>query len=109
MQPNYVDNISPSIKKFYRGLIDNGVDIVHGHSPHHVLQVEIYKEGVIMYSCGDFIDDYAINDRYRNDLGFIADITPNEVTIYPTRISNMTVNFAIGEDSEKVFHNVEVD
>jgi poly-gamma-glutamate capsule biosynthesis protein CapA/YwtB (metallophosphatase superfamily) len=33
--------------------------------------IEIYKNKLIMYDCGDFIDDYAIDPVYRNDLSFI--------------------------------------
>ena len=30
--------------------------------------IEIYKGKPILYGCGDFIDDYAVDDAYRNDL-----------------------------------------
>jgi len=34
--------------------------------------IEIYDEKkLIMYDCGDFIDDYAVGSDYRNDLSFI--------------------------------------
>lgn len=38
-------------------LIDKGFDIVHGHHPHVFQPVERYKEGLIMYSMGNFIFD----------------------------------------------------
>ena len=74
-------------------IADGKVDIIHGHSPHHVLPVEEYEGGYIFYSVGDLIDDYAIDDYYRNDLGCITDITIDTKTkrimnykIHPTRI-----------------------
>jgi len=98
MQPNYVDNISNSIKKFYRNLIDNGVDIVHGHSPHHVLPIEKKKKGYILYSLGDFVDDYAISQKYRNDLGYLVDfyIKNKQIVkhkVRQTKIDNLQVDF----------------
>jgi hypothetical protein len=41
-----------------RRLVDGGVDIVHGHSSHHPRPIEIYRGRLILYGCGDFIDDY---------------------------------------------------
>lgn len=45
--------------RFAHALIDEaGVDIVHGHSSHHPLGLEVYKERLIVYGCGDFLNDY---------------------------------------------------
>jgi poly-gamma-glutamate capsule biosynthesis protein CapA/YwtB (metallophosphatase superfamily) len=43
---------------FARQLIDEGFDIVHGHSSHHVKAIEVYRERLILYGCGDFLTDY---------------------------------------------------
>src|SRR5262245_33444663 len=44
---------------FAHRLIDSGAaDVIHGHSSHHIKAVEIYREKLILYGCGDFIDDY---------------------------------------------------
>jgi poly-gamma-glutamate synthesis protein (capsule biosynthesis protein) len=44
---------------FAHRLIDQaGVDIVHGHSSHHVKGLEVYKGRLILYGCGDFLNDY---------------------------------------------------
>ena len=57
---------------FARGLIDSGaVDIVHGHSSHHVRPLEVYKGKLIVYGAGDFLNDYEGiegNESYRDDL-----------------------------------------
>lgn len=40
-------------------LIDEaGFDLVHGHSSHHVLGMEVWHGGLILYGCGDFVNDY---------------------------------------------------
>ncbi|MBI2186434.1 MAG: CapA family protein [Acidobacteria bacterium] len=57
--------------EFAHRLVDEGVDIVHGHSSHHVRPVEIYRKKLILYGCGDFIDDYegiSGYEQYRDDL-----------------------------------------
>jgi poly-gamma-glutamate capsule biosynthesis protein CapA/YwtB (metallophosphatase superfamily) len=33
--------------------------------------VEVYKGKIIIYGCGDFVDDYALNTEFRNDLGSV--------------------------------------
>jgi hypothetical protein len=38
--------------------IDGGVDVVHGHSSHHPRPIEVYRNRLILYGCGDFINDY---------------------------------------------------
>jgi poly-gamma-glutamate capsule biosynthesis protein CapA/YwtB (metallophosphatase superfamily) len=57
--------------EFAHRLIDGGVDLVHGHSSHHPRPVEVYRGKLILYGCGDFIDDYegiAGYEEYRDDL-----------------------------------------
>jgi poly-gamma-glutamate synthesis protein (capsule biosynthesis protein) len=44
--------------RFAHRLIDGGVDIVHGHSSHHPRPIEVYRDRLVLYGCGDFIDDY---------------------------------------------------
>src|SRR5262245_7911284 len=42
-----------------RVLIDKaGVSIVHGHSSHHPRAIEIYRDRLILYGSGDFLNDY---------------------------------------------------
>jgi poly-gamma-glutamate synthesis protein (capsule biosynthesis protein) len=59
-------------RSFAHRLIDEaGVDVVHGHSSHHVRPIELYKGKLILYGCGDFINDYeGIGGRkdFRDDL-----------------------------------------
>jgi poly-gamma-glutamate capsule biosynthesis protein CapA/YwtB (metallophosphatase superfamily) len=43
---------------FAHRLIEEGIAIVHGHSSHHVKGIEVFKERLILYGCGDFVTDY---------------------------------------------------
>ena len=54
-----------------RRLIDGGVDLIHGHSSHHPRPVEVYRGKLVLYGCGDCIDDYegiTGYETYRDDL-----------------------------------------
>lgn len=56
---NWVPSVPPSHRAFARRLIDLGAaDIVWGHSSHHPLPVEVYRGKLIIYGCGDLINDY---------------------------------------------------
>lgn len=57
--------------RFAHRLVDGGVDVVHGHSSHHPRPVEVYRGRLVLYGCGDLIDDYegiAGHEDYRDDL-----------------------------------------
>lgn len=57
--------------RFAHRLIDGGADLIHGHSSHHPRPVEVYRGKLILYGCGDFIDDYegiGGYEEYRDDL-----------------------------------------
>jgi len=57
--------------RFARRLIDGGVDLIHGHSSHHPRPIEVYRGKLILYGCGDCIDDYegiTGYETYRDDL-----------------------------------------
>lgn len=46
-------------RRFAQRLIElDAADLVHGHSSHHPRPVEIYRGKLILYGCGDLINDY---------------------------------------------------
>ncbi|MFZ3084753.1 CapA family protein [Rhodoferax ferrireducens] len=46
-------------RRFAQRLIELGAaDLVHGHSSHHPRPVEVYRGRLILYGCGDLINDY---------------------------------------------------
>ena len=69
---NWGYRIPRAQRAFARRLIDGGgVDLVHGHSSHHVKAIEVYNGKLILYGCGDFVTDYeGIRgyEGYRDDL-----------------------------------------
>lgn len=73
--PNMVAQPADQYVRFGHWLVDQGVDLVHGHSAHNVQGVERYGEGLLLHDCGDFVDDYAVDQRLRNDRGFLFELT----------------------------------
>lgn len=67
---------------FAHALIDKAdVSIIHGHSSHHPRPIEIYRDRLILYGCGDLLNDYeGIRgyERYRDDLTlmYFVDLDP---------------------------------
>jgi poly-gamma-glutamate synthesis protein (capsule biosynthesis protein) len=57
--PNWGFEIPEEHRRFAHELIDKtAVSIVHGHSSHHPMALEIYRNRLILYGCGDFLNDY---------------------------------------------------
>jgi len=68
---NWGYRIEPEQVRFAHRLIDGGVDLVHGHSSHHPRPIEVYRKKLILYGCGDLVDDYegiSGHSEYRDDL-----------------------------------------
>jgi len=85
-----------------RALIDKaGVSIVHGHSSHHPRAIEIYRDRLILYGCGDFLNDYEGipgYERYRDDLAlmYFADLDPASGSLHALKLIPLLIkNFRL--------------
>ncbi len=96
---------------FARTLIDKaGISIVHGHSSHHPRPIEIYHDRLILYGCGDFLNDYeGIRgyERYRDDLAlmYFADLDPKSgslcaLSLVPLQIRKLRLTIPSQSDVE---------
>jgi poly-gamma-glutamate synthesis protein (capsule biosynthesis protein) len=96
--------------EFAHKLIDDaGVDVIHGHSSHHVKGTEVYKGKLIIYGCGDFLNDYegiSGYEYFRDDLGLMYFVSVDPSTgklvylrMVPTQIKHFKVNRASREDT----------
>ncbi|WOX05934.1 CapA family protein [Microbulbifer pacificus] len=68
---NWGYRIDRQKREFAHRLIDSGADLVFGHSSHHPIGIEVYRERAILYGCGDLINDYegiGGHEEYRSDL-----------------------------------------
>jgi poly-gamma-glutamate synthesis protein (capsule biosynthesis protein) len=106
---NWGFEIPPDHVDFAHRLIESaGVDIVHGHSSHHVKGMEVYRGKLIIYGCGDFLTDYegiSGNEAYRGGLGFMYFASVEASTgllkslrLVPTRVRKFQVVRAGGAD-----------
>jgi poly-gamma-glutamate synthesis protein (capsule biosynthesis protein) len=60
--------------RFAHRLVEGGIDIVHGHSSHHPRPIEVYRGKLVLYGCGDLIDDYEGipgHEEFRDDLALM--------------------------------------
>ena len=85
-------------------LLDLGADLYWGHSNHTPRGIEIYKKKPILYSTGDFVDDYAVDPEERNDLTFLFMIEMDfrrvaRIQLYPVRIETFSVRRAKGPEA----------
>jgi poly-gamma-glutamate capsule biosynthesis protein CapA/YwtB (metallophosphatase superfamily) len=76
---NWVDEIPVQHRRFAHRLIDLGAaDLVHGHSSHHPIGIEVHAGKLVLYGCGDLVNDYegiAPQGRHRSDLGCLYGVT----------------------------------
>jgi poly-gamma-glutamate synthesis protein (capsule biosynthesis protein) len=78
--PNWGYEVPDEQRHFAHALIDKAdVSVVHAHSSHHAKAIEVYRNRLILYGCGDFLNDYeGIRgyEEYRNDLAmmYFADV-----------------------------------
>lgn len=89
--------------------VDSGADIIFGHSPHVLRAVEFYRDRPILYSTGDFVDDYAVEPLQRNDLSalFFVDVAEAPAPVFrvrliPTVVRNCQALLARGEERERI-------
>jgi poly-gamma-glutamate synthesis protein (capsule biosynthesis protein) len=91
--------------EFAHKLVDHaGVDVVYGHSSHHVKGIEVYKDKLVLYGCGDFLNDYegiSGHEAFRCDLGLMYFATIDPLTgklahlqMTPTQVKRFRVNRA---------------
>ncbi len=96
--------------RFARRLIDSGVDLIHGHSSHHPRPIEVYRGKLVLYGCGDCIDDYegiTGYEQYRDDLRllYFASLAPDTgelaaLTMVPMQARNMRLRHTSTADSQ---------
>jgi poly-gamma-glutamate synthesis protein (capsule biosynthesis protein) len=103
--------------QFAHWLIEGGVDVVYGHSSHHPRPIEVYRNRLILYGCGDFIDDYeGIEgyEEYRDDLVlmYFASVSRAgtgliELQMTPMQITKMTLNTPAADDTTWMRNTLE--
>jgi poly-gamma-glutamate synthesis protein (capsule biosynthesis protein) len=108
---NWGYDIPREQQRLARGLIDRAaVDLVCGHSSHHPRPIEVYGGKLVLYGCGDFLNDYegiGGQETYRPELGFMylpeldaASGRLRRLVLVPTRIRGFRVTRASAGEAE---------
>jgi hypothetical protein len=103
--PNMTVGPQPYIRRAARGLVAAGATLVAGHSAHVVHGVAPR----VLYDLGDFVDDYRVHARLRNDLGllFLVDLDadgPRRLEALPLKLEYCHTRLASGEDADWIGH-----
>jgi poly-gamma-glutamate capsule biosynthesis protein CapA/YwtB (metallophosphatase superfamily) len=100
--PNMRGEPVPHVRAAARDLVDAGATLVAGHSA-HVFQGVVPP---VLYDLGDFIDDYAIDDGLRNDLGllFLVELGPEvrRIEAVPLRLDHAHTALASDGDARLI-------
>ncbi|MDF3298558.1 CapA family protein [Streptomyces tropicalis] len=108
--PNWGYDVSRSEVRFAHALLDAGVDVVHGHSSHHPRPLEVYRDRLVLYGCGDLVDDYegiGGYESFRDDLRMLYLVSVEADTgrlvdtrMVPLQARRMRLEHASPEDTE---------
>ena len=98
--PNMNPEPLPYVRRTAAALREAGATLVAGHSAHVFQGVE----PGILYDLGDFVDDYAVDAKRRNDLGLLFFVTldeegPPRVEAVPLKLEYCHTRLAAGEDA----------
>jgi poly-gamma-glutamate capsule biosynthesis protein CapA/YwtB (metallophosphatase superfamily) len=105
--PNMVERPRDLFRRFARAVVDLGADVYYGHSAHVFQGVEIYRGKPILYDTGDFIDDYAVDPRLRNDRSFLFRVSMEDgalerLELFPVILPYARVELARGTEREAI-------
>ncbi len=105
--PNWTTAPEDSQQAFAHWLIEQGVDIVHGHSAHVLQGIEVYRGHPIIYDAGDFVDDYIHKEDYYNKRSalfelVIAEGSLSTLRVIPTEIDDTAATMASATATEWV-------
>jgi poly-gamma-glutamate capsule biosynthesis protein CapA/YwtB (metallophosphatase superfamily) len=107
---NWGYTIPDQHRSFAHRLIDTaGIDVIHGHSSHHPRGIEVYRDKLIIYGCGDFLNDYeGIHgyEEYRGDLAlmYLAELEPRSgrlagLEMVPLQMRQFSLHHASEQDA----------
>ena len=95
--PNMNPEPLPYVREAAAALLDGGATLVAGHSA-HVFQGVAQR---VLYDLGDFLDDYRVDPRLRNDLGllFLVDLPGDRIEAVPLKLEFTRTRLADGNDA----------
>jgi len=95
--PNMTTEPGAYIRSAARASVDAGATLVAGHSAHvfHGIAPRV------LYDLGDFLDDYAVDRKLRNDLGllYLVDLDSDHLEAIPLKLEFTHTRLATGDDA----------
>ena len=83
----YQNRSNEAQQKIAHGLAEAGADLIIGHHPHVIQEIEFYKGSWIAYSLGNFIFDQSFSPETMEGLALSVDIKNKEISkIQPLRV-----------------------
>ena len=108
---NWVGQVPAAHRRFAHRLIDLGAaDVVHGHSSHHPLPIEVHAGKLILYGCGDLINDYegiGAHGALRSDIGclYVATLSCTDACLQALEIVPLQLRrFRLSTPSAESLH-----
>jgi poly-gamma-glutamate capsule biosynthesis protein CapA/YwtB (metallophosphatase superfamily) len=103
--PNMTSAPVRHVRRAAGALVDAGATLVAGHSAH----VPHGVAGRVLYDLGDFLDDYRVDPRLRNDLGLLFLVTldargPIRLEAVPLKLEYCHTHLATGTDAAWMRH-----
>ncbi|HET9290229.1 MAG TPA: CapA family protein [Actinomycetes bacterium] len=103
--PNMTTAPVRHVRRAATALVDAGATLVAGHSAH----VPHGVAGRVLYDLGDFLDDYRVDPRLRNDLGLLFLVSldaggPVRLEALPLKLDFCHTRLAAGEDAAWMRH-----
>ncbi|WP_049622320.1 CapA family protein [Frateuria defendens] len=107
--PNWGYAIPEERRRFAEALVERaGVHVVHGHSSHHALGIQVHRGQPLLYGCGDLVNDYEGITGYQAFrpelvLAYLLELDEHtqrlrSLQMLPFRLRRLRLERASGED-----------
>jgi poly-gamma-glutamate synthesis protein (capsule biosynthesis protein) len=95
--PNMVSEPTAYVRAAARVFLEAGATLIAGHSAHVFHGVDRH----VLFDLGDFLDDYAVNPKLRNDLGvlFLVDLDGGRLEAIPLKLEFAHTRLAVGDEA----------
>lgn len=105
----YDTEATPRQKALAKAMVDAGADIIIGHHPHVLQSFDVYKDGIIFYSLGNFVFDQGwtrTKDSAMVQYNLTEDGTAS-IDVIPLQIEEVAPRLATGYfDQLRVFNQL---
>src|SRR5204863_9535687 len=100
--PNMTAEPVPHVRRAADALLEAGTTLIAGHSAHVFHGIAPH----VLYDLGDFLDDYRVDPKLRNDLGllFLVELTGDRLEAIPLKLEFTRTRLAAGDDESWIRH-----